>query len=95
MKWSNLTVRYMYRGLFTKQLEVQMHAQDTYKPPRVGLVRRGRQQSPEFSMLALSPFHLVDQVSSREQSNVLGKKITSITDENSIYRKVNLSAATV
>lgn len=74
MKWSNLTVHDTYRGLFTKHLEVQMHVQGTYKPPRVGLVRRRRQQSPKFSMPALSRFHLVVQLSRREQRNVLGKK---------------------
>lgn len=54
IKQSNHTVRDMYRDLFTKHLEVEMHVQDTCKPLRVGLVQQGQQQNPEFSILALS-----------------------------------------
>lgn len=74
IKRSNITVHNMYWDLFTKHLEVETRVQGTYKPPRVGLVQRRQQQSPEVSILALSRFHLVAHLSRREKRNVRGEK---------------------
>lgn len=83
MKWSNLTVHDTYRGLFTKHLEVQMHVQGTYKPPRVGVGPAETTTKPQVQHASTKSLSSCGSAVQERTKKCPGKKITRITDQNS------------